>query len=914
MRILARSRRGFRATAMAAALLVSAGLVAPIGAAGAEQGEIRIVRDRFGVPHVFADSSEDAAYGVGYALAEDRLWQMHVFRLIGKGRLSELLGPIVVDVDKTIRFFTYTEEERARRFETYPEEIRQGLQAFVDGINAHIDEVTLNPSKLPFEFVQYGVGVPPRWTIDDSMGLQDVLILAFGSGGGNELAFARLRNDLVEQHGEEAGSAMFDDLILTDDPDSPVTIPRGFDYRNEPTFARDEEAESKRALEQDARLSLDPAEEMTRAGSEPEATTPAKGTLEQLSLIPDFDPALEGFEVIERGREMLERVFSFGSNAQIVGPEMTTTGNTAQTGGPQVGYLIPQWLADFGVHAEDVSVTGMTFAGAGPAVLIGRGDGYSWTTTTGASDLTDTYVEQLDPENPRRYEFDGSFEAMDCRNETYTFRGVPFENEEICRTRHGPVFAFDEDNGVAYSLRYAWFNREVQTIEGFFGYNTSKSVEDFATFSNYLSSNHNMFYTDDLGNYGYWHGGNHPVRADGIDLRLPQDGRGGSEWQGLLPVQEVPHAVNFERGWLTNWNNSPAEGWERERGYMAIDNATSIERALDPAFDDLTDPFGGPLNPDGEVDFDRLTANLRYGAFKHHADNYFRHHLPGDDALQTDLARNAAQVVRDWDGFLMDRDEDGRYDSAGNTIMNRWVATMRDTTFRAPLGGNFSFATDSLVWHLLEPDNRLELRHDWLGPRTPEQLAADAFEQAVAELADRFGNQEPETWREQAQIQRYQRLNADLFADIVRDAAGFDHRRDSGMPGDIPEHIRMDRGTYNHVVLYTTPLSDAAVQGCPAGRRSGPPEEPGRPERPGPRDERGRPDCPDTGQRLGHSEVDSGSVIPPGQSGFIDLAGRESPHYEDQLDLYVDWGFKPMPLTLEEALADATGDETISRP
>jgi penicillin G amidase len=55
-------------------------------------------------------------------------------------------------------------------------------------------------------------------------------------------------------------------------------------------------------------------------------------------------------------------------------------------------------------------------------------------------------------------------------------------------------------------------------------------------------------------------------------------------------------------------------------------------------------------------------------------------------------------------------------------------------------------------------------------------------------------------------------------------------------------------------------------------------------------------------------------VIPPGQSGFIDLAGRESPHYEDQLDLYVDWGFKPMPLTLEEALADATGDETISRP
>lgn len=64
---------------------------------------------------------------------------------------------------------------------------------------------------------------------------------------------------------------------------------------------------------------------------------------------------------------------------------------------------------------------------------------------------------------------------------------------------------------------------------------------------------------------------------------------------------------------------------------------------------------------------------------------------------------------------------------------------------------------------------------------------------------------------------------------------------------------------------------------------------------------------------LGHSESEAGSVIPPGQSGFIDLAGRESPHYEDQLALYVEWRFKPMPLTLDGALAQATSDRTIAR-
>ena len=139
------------------------------------------------------------------------------------------------------------------------------------------------------------------------------------------------------------------------------------------------------------------------------------------------------------------------------------------------------------------------------------------------------------------------------------------------------------------------------------------------------------------------------------------------------------------------------------------------------------------------------------------------------------------------------------------------------------------------------------------------------------------------------------------------------------MPGDIPEHIRMDRGTYNHVIVYTTPLSGQS-QDCPPGRRGGPPGDQGRPDQPGPPDDRGRPEepgrqsCPGNGASLGHSEDESGSVIPPGQSGFIDLAGRESPHHQDQLDLYVGWDFKPMPLTLEEALAGATSDTTITRP
>ena len=277
---------------------------------------------------------------------------------------------------------------------------------------------------------------------------------------------------------------------------------------------------------------------------------------------------------------------------------------------------------------------------------------------------------------------------MECRTESYAFRGlIPIDEHEICRTRHGPVVAFDEANGVAYSQRLAWFNREGQTIEGFFSYNKARSIEDFATFANFLGSNHNMFYTDDQGHYGYWHPGNHPVRADGIDIRLPQDGTGGSEWQGLLPVQEVPHAVDFPRGWLANWNNQPAIGWKRERAWDAIDNAFDLSRTLDPALAAVKDPLAdADVNTDRKLNFEDLSGNLRYAAFKDHLDSYFRPFVPADASLPDDLSKAAAQVLRDWDGFRTDRDDDGSWDSAGPAIVGEWVSALRALAFDDDLG------------------------------------------------------------------------------------------------------------------------------------------------------------------------------------------------------------------------------------
>jgi penicillin amidase len=853
--------------------------------------ETTIIRDGYGVPHVFAETREGMAYGAGYALAQDRLWQMEVLRRTAKGELSDLLGapntPIrdsLLAQDREVRFFTYTADERARRFATYPEEIRTGVQAFADGINAWILKARL-PANTPLEFIEFGVPIED-WSVDDSIALQDVLILAFGSGGGNELSNAALLRYLVDRYGQGAGVKAFGDMVWINDPASPTSIPPDFKWRNSPTYARPEaDNDFKLSLhETDARLSLSEAGNETPSSTTGDDGVPAStedALLEQLSLIPDFGAMEEALVHLARLEEFRSKI-TFGSNAQIGGPHVAEAGNSIQTGGPQVGYYVPQILVDIGLHAPGIDTTGMTFAGSGPAVLIGRGNGFAWTTTTGASDLTDTYIEKLNPANPRQYQFNGQWENMDCRTETYTFRGAPVESEEICRTRHGPVLAFDEANNVAYSLKYAWFNAERGTVEGFFGFNTAQSLEDFATGANLLTSNHNMFYTDDKGNYGYWHPGAHPIRKPGIDIRLPQDGSGRSEWRGIRVAQDVPHAVNFPRGWLANWNNKPSIDWDREAGWGAVFRSADLDDVMDLTAPRRLDPEGDVINPDGKFSFDDFSDNLRYAAFKEHNSRYFLPYVP---ASGTDAQEDAALAeVRSWDGFLMDRDADCTWDAPAVAIFQRWVSNMRSLAFSDNLGP-FGSGSDSALLHVLQGNAAaLRPRFDWLGSETPAQLAARAFSLTVDQLAGQFGNPDPSSWKGRASYQHYTRMNADLAADAVRSRPC--PYNGGPEPGNTPDHVRMDRGTYNHIVAYLDPPALA-----------------------GP---------------LGQSRDRSGSVIPPGQSGHINSAGVESPpgypfltcpggHYRDQFPLYTGWTYKPMPISRAEVESEQECAEVVQR-
>lgn len=855
---------------------------------------ITVVRDSYGVPHIYAPTASEVSYGAGYALAQDRLWQMHILRLLTKGNLSRLLGDLILEADQEARFWTYTEAERAARFEQYPADIRTNLESWRDGINAWIDVANSDPNFMPFEFVEFGEVPIQPWTLDDSVAIGDYLIWTFGSGGGRELSnLAELQNAIAE-HGSARGSQLYDEVRYTIDPDAPASIPSDFDWRTAPTHAR-AEADLK-TLEDDARISL---------GASPEETAISENTIGTARLMretfarPLGDDVLSQIEKHERAQEELRKLYwHFGSNAQIVAPHRTATGNSALQAGPQVSYFAPGIVVDFGLHAADGSLnaTGMTFAGAGPAVLIGRGEGFNWTTTTGDSDLTDTYIEVLHPEDNHKYLFDhdGSsgplepvWEQMECRTETYAVKGVAeIATQEICRTRHGPVLAFDTVNRRAYSARMAWMNREGNTIEGFFRYNQAKSLEDFATYANLLASNHNMFYADDQGNIGYWHPGNHPIRPDGYDIRFPLPGTGDAEWQGLYPAQLVPHAVNHPSGVLANWNNKPAADWPRERGWGAYHDVIQLQQNLDVNGPINDDPYGGQVNPDRQVDFQDLNANIRYAAFRHDDADFFQRYLPATG--QNDLENDALEVLSAYDGFIIDRNEDGLVDSAGYTILDRFTSKLRSQVLYDDLGSSLRGMGDkSKLIHALDPESEFPSTVDFLNGQTVEQAAARAFTSAVSELATQHQGS-PRTWKSEQPMQHYTRLNADLATDVAREMARDEIKSNLGLdpeplkpgglpmpPGNYPDHQLMDRGTYNHLVIY---LDE------PTG----------------------------TGQ-LGASRAQHGSVISAGQDGFINLLGQEGRHARDQWDLYVQWRYKPMPVTFAEALLESESVVTLNR-
>src|SRR5262245_31516701 len=211
-------------TRLATLILGLALLAAPQPAATAPPEAVTILRDAYGVPHIFttgAHASERASYANGYAQAEDRLFQMDILRRAATGRLSEMLGADYLHMDEIVRRDGLTAAEREKIFRRLPRRNRRAVEAYRDGVNAFIADVTLDPRKLPLEF---GGIAPIPWASDDTVAAAILENTVFGASGGQEVVNAALLLDLLDRYPEAEARGIFDDLFWIEDAAAPTTI------------------------------------------------------------------------------------------------------------------------------------------------------------------------------------------------------------------------------------------------------------------------------------------------------------------------------------------------------------------------------------------------------------------------------------------------------------------------------------------------------------------------------------------------------------------------------------------------------------------------------------------------------------------------------------------------------------------
>ncbi len=173
----------------------------------------QIIRDQYGVPHIFARTNRGVFVADGYAVAQDRLWQLETYRRTGRGTLAEILGFAYVPADQFARLLGYRESELDDQFSALTEEEQEIFNAYVEGINRYITEVVApDPAnRLPVEFFALQIGVPSLYDVRDLLSFLVVVVRQFGEIGGRELTNAAFLADLVDRYGETGGYGIFND-------------------------------------------------------------------------------------------------------------------------------------------------------------------------------------------------------------------------------------------------------------------------------------------------------------------------------------------------------------------------------------------------------------------------------------------------------------------------------------------------------------------------------------------------------------------------------------------------------------------------------------------------------------------------------------------------------------------------------
>ncbi len=692
MRPRATTRRSRRlaALAFAAAVLAAstvAGLVwyrqASLPAHEGERGvpglaaPVSIVRNAQAVPFIRAQSEADALFALGYAHAQDRLWQIDFNRRVAQGRLAEILGPDAVDTDRFVRTLGVYRAAQSIAA-NLDAETRALLDAYAAGVNAFLATRT---QPLPPEFLLLRAPAPEPWSAADSVAWSLMMAWDLSRSYLNELARLRLAARLTR--------AQIDEFRPPYPGDAPPPVA---DY-----------VELYRVLG------------LARGG--------AAAAVEQAAQLAAAHP-VAGFGEGE----------GIGSNAWVVAGSRTASGKPLLANDPHLGLTTPSVWYFARLQAPGLDVFGATLPGV-PYVILGRNARVAWGFTNTGPDVQDLYLERVNPANPDEYQTPDGYARFDTRIETIRVRGAEDVRLVVRATRHGPVIsgalaAVDRalPRGEArYVLALRWTALEPTdtTMRALRAMNRARDAREFErALRDWQLVQQSIVFADVDGRIGMVAPGRIPLRRADNDLAglVPAPGWDARyDWQGWLAFEALPRVIDPADGVIVTANHKiapPGDPAHLTFEWFLPYRAQRIGELIDAQPQHTPQSFRRI-----QADVVSLAARDLLAALANVQ--------PQSAAAAIALAR-----LRAWDGAMS-------ADAPEPLLLHAWLRRLRVRIFDddlGPLAPEFVAASELVQATLNVLAGRTRAR-DWCDDATTarretcEQLAAEALEEAIGELA-----------------------------------------------------------------------------------------------------------------------------------------------------------------------------------
>ena len=471
--------------------------------------KLTISRDSYAIPYIEARNNKDGFFALGYAHAQDRLWQMILLRRIAQGRLSEILGSEAFESDILMRSLSiYENAQKSVNYQT--ETISSLLDAYSSGINKYIRQISeLGLGRGGPEFFFFTSKISP-WQPADSIAL--IKLIAFLSTDKANLEILRTKFALEKIHPQRINDLFGEPPLINRQENQTISYLMKNKYKptNKPRGYKFSKNIFKYPMNTQLNSSLG------------------------------------------------------ASNIFAVMPFRSATGATLAASDPHSTLTAPSNFMLVSLRVLDHTVIGGTIPGI-PAILIGRTDNLGWGISNANIDDQDLFIEKLNPDNQLEYFTEKGTAQIKAKSEIIRIKDKKSVKIEVKSTRNGPILPFNvlgiraiRPKGHEISINWTGLSNTDRSIEALISIMLSKSIAEAKQKLHLLEAPGQNVMIVDKESIAIFTAGAIPARSENHATRgkIPSLAWVESNiWAGKLPFEKNPKIQNPKSGIIVNTNN-----------------------------------------------------------------------------------------------------------------------------------------------------------------------------------------------------------------------------------------------------------------------------------------------------------------------------------------------------------------------